>query len=102
MRLAVLTIAALLGLCSTAFADCLDTAKKDIEQKGFTVEEDYLDELAYPANGGTTGYRAWFRVKECEAGYLIVNMHPNCGIRDHWAAGRCETPEIHKAIGESG
>ena len=100
MKFAVLGIAALLGLCSTAFADCLDVAKKDIEQKGFTVEEDFLDELAQPANSGTTGYRAWFRVKECETGYLIVNMYQSCVIHDHWAAGRCETPKIHQAIGE--
>jgi hypothetical protein len=29
-----------------------------------------------------------------------VNMHSGCQIGDHWAAGECETPEIHKAIGE--
>ena len=74
--------------------------KKDIEQKGFTVEDSILEEVAKPANSGTTGYSAWFRVTKCEKGYIIVNMHAGCQIGDHWAAGECETPEIHQAIGE--
>jgi hypothetical protein len=81
-------------------ADCLDVAKKDIEQKGFTVEDSILEEVAKPANSGTTGYSAWFRVTKCDKGYIIVNMHSGCQIGDHWAAGECETPEIHQAIGE--
>ena len=91
----------LLGLNSVAFAaDCLAVAKKDIEQKGFTVEESFLEEIAKPANSSTNAYSAWFRVTKCEKGYLIVNMHGGCQIGDHWAAGECETPEIHQAIGE--
>ena len=101
MKLAVLGLGALLCLGSTALAaDCLDVAKKDIEQKGFTVEDSILEEVAKPANSGTTGYSAWFRITKCEKGYIIVNMHAGCQIGDHWAAGECETPEIHQAIGE--
>ena len=101
MKIAVLGLGALLCLSSTALAaDCLEAAKKDIEQKGFTVVDSMLEEVAKPANSGTTGYSAWFRVTKCEKGYIIVNMHAGCQIGDHWAAGECETPAIHQAIGE--
>ena len=101
MKLAVLGLGALLCLSSTALAaDCLDAAQKDIEQKGFTVEDGFLEEMAKPANSGTNAYSAWFRVTKCDKGYLIVNMHGGCQIHDHWAVGECETSEIHQAIGE--
>src|SRR5262245_34562823 len=103
MKLAVLGVAALLGLSSTGFAaDCLDVAQKDIEQKGFTVEDAFLEKITRPANSSTNAYSAWFRVTKCDKGYLIVNMHGGCQIHDHWAAGQCETPEIHQVIGEAG
>ena len=101
MKLVVLGVFAVTGLSSTAFAaDCLAVATKDIEQKGFTVEESFLEEIARPSNSGTNAYSAWFRVTKCDKGYLIVNMHAGCQIHDHWAAGQCEIPEIHAAIGE--
>ena len=100
MKLLVLGLAALLGLSSTALADCLDTATKAVEQKGLTVLEGTSEALSQPANSGTTSHRAWLRVSGCEEnGYVVVNMRPSCGVRDFWTTGGCdENPKVLDAL----
>ena len=88
---------------SIAWADCLDSATKALEQRGLTVRdssEHAMEELAQPANSGTTSYRAWVRVAGCEQnGYVVVNMRPNCAVRDIWTTGACdETPKVLNAL----
>jgi len=100
MRLFVLGLAAVLGFSSAASAaDCLAVATKAIEQKGFTVRDKAtLEDLAEPQNGSLTGYRAWLRVARCDSGYVVVNMRPTCAIKDIWALGSCDVPEIRQAL----
>ena len=100
IKLMVLGLAALLGLRSTALADCLDTATKAIEQKGLTVREGTSEALSQPANSGTTSHRAWLRVSGCEEnGYVVVNMRPSCGVRDYWTTGGCDVnPKVLSAL----
>jgi pyruvate/2-oxoglutarate dehydrogenase complex dihydrolipoamide dehydrogenase (E3) component len=40
------------------------------------------------------GYQAWFRVAQCERGYVVVNMRTTCAIMDVWAEGDCKVPEL--------
>jgi hypothetical protein len=100
MKLFVLGLAAALGFSSAASAaDCLDVATRAIEQKGFTVRgTSTLEELDLPNDGAVAGYRAWLRVARCDNGYVIVNMHQTCVIKDIWALGGCDVPEIRQAL----
>jgi hypothetical protein len=99
MKLFVLGLAAVLGFSSAASADCLDTATKAVEQKGFTVRDTpSLESLAEPQQGGLTGYRAWVRVERCENGYVVVNMSTACTVKVIWAQGGCDVPEVRQAL----
>ena len=100
MKLFVLGLTVALGFSSAASAaDCLDVATRAIEQKGFTVRDKAtLEDLAEPQNGSLTGYRAWLRVARCDNGYVVVNMWSSCAIKDIWALGGCDVPEIRQAL----
>ena len=100
MKLFALGLAAALGFSFTASADdCLSVATKAIEQKGFTIREAAtLEGLAEPQNGALTAYRAWFRVSRCDSGFVVVNMRPTCAIKEIWAEGGCDIPEVRQAL----
>jgi hypothetical protein len=99
MKRFIFGLTSALVFSSTASADCLDTATKAIEQKGFTLQgAPSVESLSEPSNGGTTGYRAWLRVARCENGYVIVNMHPSCAIESIWTEGDCDVPQIRQAL----
>jgi len=98
--LVALTLAAALGFSFTASADdCLSVATKAIEQKGFTIRDAAtLESLAEPQNSSLTAYRAWFRVARCDKGFIVVNMRPSCAIKEIWAQGDCDVPDVRQAL----
>jgi len=99
MRTFLMSATAALFFSSAASADCLDTATKAVEEKGFTVQgQPSLEGLAYPSNSGVTAYRAWLRVDRCEAGQIVVNMHAGCSITDVWTLDDCDVPEIRESF----
>jgi hypothetical protein len=102
MKLFVLGLAGILGFSSAASADCLDDATKAIEAKGITDWKradpaPRLEEVYQNSQTSETliGYQAWFRVAQCERGYVVVTMRTTCAIMDVWAEGDCKVPELH-------
>jgi len=100
MKWFALGLATALGFSSIASADCDVDATKVIEQKRFTVRSMTWQKLKEPEPGGAvTGHRVWFRVAQCNKGYVIVNMRPvTCLIKHIWAQGQCDVPEVQQAL----
>jgi hypothetical protein len=101
MKLLVLGLAGILGFSTAASADCLDTATKAIEAKGVTDWKrtdpaPKLEEVYQNSQTSETliGYQAWFRVAQCEKGYVVVNMRTSCAIMDIWSEGSCRVPGL--------
>jgi hypothetical protein len=103
MKLLVLGLAAgILGFSTAASADCLETATRAIEAKGITdwKRTDPAPKLEGVYQNSQTsetlvGYQAWFRVAQCEKGYVVVNMRTSCAIMDIWDEGDCRVPGLH-------
>ena len=98
MKLFILGLTAAMGFSSIASTDCGDAASRVIEQKGFTVRDKGLEALFEPQNGNLTGYRAWFRVAQCDKGYVIVNMRETGLVKHIWAQGSCDVPGVQQAL----
>ena len=77
---------------------CAATAKKALVKFGITPKDytsEYIDILQTP-NGMTitTDVFAWFKVKQCPTGHVVVQMYQYCRVSEIHTRGGCKIKGI--------
>ena len=64
----------------------LGLGSSDVREANYIVEDDSM--------GTLMGVRAWLRLKSCATGYLVLDMHLDCGEIQTFTDGPCRVPGV--------